>query len=84
MRLTGTADSNFPQAFSTSNSDIGVVVEDSNGNILQPNVGTIPMDVDYDTQGGSVSITTYPVSTTGQRPSLGGFSGRATVVMEFR
>ena len=84
MRFTGQNDSNHPTALSTTNPDIGVVIEDGNGNPIQPNTGTIPMTVDYDTQTGSVDITTYPVSTTGNIPVVGQFTSRATVVVDFQ
>lgn len=84
MRFTGQSDSNYPVAFSTSNPDIGVVIEDGNGNRLQPNTGKLPMTVDYDTQTGSVNIITYPVSTTGNIPNVGQFTSRATVVVDFQ
>ncbi|WP_415344285.1 fimbrial protein [Enterobacter hormaechei] len=84
MRFTGQNDSNYPIALSTTNPDIGVVIEDGNGNPVQPNTGTIPMTVDYDTQTGSVDITTYPVSTTGNIPVVGQFTSRATVVVDFQ
>lgn len=84
MRFTGQSDSQYPAAFATTNPDIGVIIEDGNGNPLAPNTGTLPMTVDYDTQTGSVDITTYPVSTTGNIPVLGEFTSRATVVVDFQ
>lgn len=84
MRFTGQSDSNYPNAFSTNNPDIGVIIQDGSGNPIQPNTGTIPMTVDYDTQTGSVDITTYPVSTTGNIPVVGQFTSRATVVVDFQ
>ena len=84
MRFTGQNDSNYPDALATTNPDIGVIIEDGNGNPVQPNTGTIPMTVDYDSQKGSVDITTYPVSTTGKIPVVGQFTSRATVVVDFQ
>ncbi len=84
MKFTGQNDSQYPTAFATTNQDIGVVIEDGNGNRLQPNTGSLPMTVDYNTQTGSVNITTYPVSTTGKIPIVGQFTSRATVVVDFQ
>lgn len=84
MRFTGQNDSNYPTALATTNPDIGIIIEDGNGSLIQPNTGTIPMTVDYDTQTGSVDITTYPVSTTGNIPVVGQFTSRATVVVDFQ
>lgn len=84
MRFTGQNDSNYPDALATTNPDIGVIIEDGNGNPIQPNTGSIPMTVDYNTQTGSVDIITYPVSTTGNIPVVGQFTSRATVVVDFQ
>lgn len=84
MRFTGQNDSNYPDALATTNPDIGIIIADGNGNPVQPNTGTLPMTVDYNTQTGSVDITTYPVSTTGNIPVVGQFTSRATVVVDFQ
>lgn len=84
MRFTGQSDSQYSTAFATTNPDIGVVIEDGNGNLIAPNTGSLPMTVDYDTQTGSVNIITYPVSTTGNIPVVGQFTSRATVVVDFQ
>ncbi|MEA5204760.1 fimbrial protein [Enterobacter mori] len=84
MKFTGQNDSQYPSAFATTNQDIGVVIEDGNGNRLQPNTGSLPMTIDYNNQTGSVNITTYPVSTTGNIPVVGQFTSRATVVVDFQ
>lgn len=84
MRFTGQNDTNHPTALATTNPDIGVVIEDGNGNPVQPNTGSLPMTLDYNTQTGSVDIITYPVSTTGNIPVVGQFTSRATVVVDFQ
>ncbi|WP_157967989.1 fimbrial protein [Edaphovirga cremea] len=84
MRFVAEVDPASTNAIKTSNSNIGIIIEDENRNIITPNTGEIPITYDYNASTGSVVINTYPISSTGIKPTAGVFTGMATIRVEFR
>lgn len=83
MRFIGTADPNSTtDGFSTDNKDIAIAIEGPNGR-LTPTTGKLPLQLDAN-QNGSVTIKTYPFSSTGLAPALGKYSSIVTVRLDFR
>lgn len=83
MRFIGTADSNRTNdGFSTDNKDIAIAIEGPNGR-LTPTTGKLPLQLDSN-QNGSVTIKTYPFSSTGLAPAVGKYSSIVTVRLDFR
>ncbi|MEQ5400693.1 fimbrial protein [Providencia rettgeri] len=83
MRFIGTADPNSTtDGFSTNNKDIAIAIEGPNGR-LTPTTGKLPLQLDSN-QNGSVTIKTYPFSSTGLAPSVGKYSSIVTVRLDFR
>lgn len=83
MRFIGTADPNrASDGFSTDNKDIAIAIEGPNGR-LTPTTGKIPLQLDSN-QNGSVTIKTYPISSTGLAPAVGKYSSIVTVRLDFR
>lgn len=83
MRFIGTADPNRTNdGFSTDNKDIAIAIEGANGR-LTPTTGKLPLQLDSN-QNGSVTIKTYPFSSTGLAPAVGKYSSIVTVRLDFR
>ncbi|WP_272676501.1 fimbrial protein [Providencia huaxiensis] len=83
MRFIGTADPNSTtDGFSTDNKDIAIAIEGPNGR-LTPTTGKLPLQLDAN-QNGSVTIKTYPFSSTGLAPTVGKYSSIVTVRLDFR
>lgn len=71
-----------PTAIKTTNDDVGVQITDSNGNIVTPNSGLIPFQLDDNLQA-TVTFHAAPISTTGQVPGEGTFSAHAYLRVDF-
>ncbi|RAY86174.1 hypothetical protein DP190_07085 [Enterobacter cloacae] len=65
----------------TTNSDIGVRIEDRNGAIVSPNSGDLLTQFDASTQTGNALFKSYPVNVSGNMPVPGKFTATATVMM---
>lgn len=81
VRFQGTADANYSDAISSDNSDVGVVVTDSNDNVIEPNTGLIPFSLEN--SQATVSFKAYPVSTTGKAPTEGKFTSLAYIRVDY-
>lgn len=84
LSFRGEANGNMPTALKTSNSSIGVMIEDQLGNAILPHSGRLPVDFNYDGQSGSTRISVYPINTTGQVPEVGTFNATATIQAEIQ
>ncbi len=67
--LSGQADSNEPSAIATDNKDIAVQFTDILGNVITPNTGTIPFQLEN--YAATVPFTVFPISATGNKPQQG-------------
>lgn len=81
LSLEGTAASDT-SAIKTDNADVGVSITDDSGNIVIPNNGAIPFEIDGDLNS-QVSFNTYPVNVTGNTPAEGVFHAQAYLVVNF-
>ena len=61
---------------------VGVVVTDSQNNIISPAGGTLPLSIPDDADS-IARMNVYPVSTTGVPPETGRFEATATVRINF-
>ncbi|SVK52679.1 putative fimbrial protein StiH [Acinetobacter baumannii] len=85
LSFRGEADGSMPEALKTSNSNIGVMIKDMQGNVIRPQSGRLPIDnFQYPNQSGSSRISVYPINTTGQAPSVGQFNATATIQAEIQ
>lgn len=66
----------------TSRPRVGVVVTDSQNNIISPAGGTLPLSIPDDADS-IARMNVYPVSTTGVPPETGRFEATATVRINF-
>ncbi len=82
LSFQATPDINEPMAFKTSNDDIGVIIEDQNGNKITPKSGKLPVTMDYDAQSGTTEMNVYPINTTGNTLAVGEFNATATIRAE--
>lgn len=86
MSFQAAADTEIPDAIATSNTNVGIIITDTNGVIISPNTGEVPMPIsrtdDYQNQRGAVDILSYPVNTTGKNPGTGGFETHATIKLD--
>lgn len=82
LSLTATSDPDYPQAIKTSRPGVGVVVTDSQNNIISPAGGTLPLSIPDDADSFA-RMNVYPVSTTGVPPETGSFEATATVRINF-
>ncbi|WP_233527802.1 fimbrial protein [Serratia sp. PAMC26656] len=82
LSFRGEVDSNIPAALRTSNSSIGVMIEDRFGGTISPQSGRLPVDFLYPSQSGSTRFSVYPINTTGQAPAAGVFTATATIQAE--
>lgn len=81
FRFQGQVDVNEPTAIATDNSDIAVQFTDILGNVIVPNTGTIPFQLqDY---VATVPFTVAPISATGKKPQQGVFHAQAYIVVDF-
>lgn len=84
VRLTATPVAGNSNAIGSDNNDVGVIVTNAEGNILQPNNINSILPFNVDSNGNaSVTLKAYPISTTGNRPKEGVFNALATVVIDF-
>lgn len=84
LRLSGIPSPNNADAIDMGNPDIGAIIADAQGNVLRPNTNDrAEMTVDslYDAthRNASIQLKAWPISTTGQMPQSGDFSGVATI-----
>lgn len=82
LSFQATADTNEPMAFKTSNEDIGVIIEDRDGNKIAPKSGKLPVTMDYTAQTGTTEMNVYPINTTGNTLDEGVFNATATIRAE--
>lgn len=82
LSLTATSDPSYPQAIKTSRPGVGIVVTDSQNNIISPAGGTLPLSIPDDADS-IARMNVYPVSTTGVPPETGRFEATATVRINF-
>ncbi|HHI2554914.1 TPA: fimbrial protein [Klebsiella aerogenes] len=85
VSLQATPSSGYPEAISTTNKDVGVLVTSEDGSrVLAPNSSTGYVPFMPDASGNAtVTLKTYPVSTTGQPPVAGPFTALAYVLIDF-
>ena len=81
FRFQGTADSNEPTAIATDNKDIAVQFTDNSGNVIIPNTGTIPFQLQN--YIATVPFSVAPISATGNKPLQGVFHAQAYIVVDF-
>lgn len=88
LRIEGTQNNAYKSAIDLGNPDIGVVVKDSNHNVLIPNdtnsTTTVTLgahDADME-RAGTVTLFAAPVSTTGVEPTPGDYNGVATLMVD--
>jgi type 1 fimbria pilin len=84
LSFQATPDTNEPMALKTSNNDIGVIIEDRDGNKITPKSGTLPVTMDYAAQSGSTEMNVYPINTTGNTVAEGEFNATATIRAEIQ
>lgn len=82
LRFQAEPSADYNDAIKTTNSDIGVVVKDDNGNVVTPNSGLIPFSID-DSLRADVTFHLEPVSTTGKAPAEGQFQAQAYIRVDF-
>lgn len=88
LSIDATPNSSYPNAIDVGNPDVGAIIEGANGNVLVPNdrgsretLSVGPLDV-ANQRTAKTTITAYPVSTTGNPPSVGDYEGVATLHIE--
>ncbi len=87
LSFQGASDGNDSSALKTSNSDIAVKIEDAMGNVISPNNGRLPVNMNYTGQvdsSGTTEMNLYPINTTGNTPSVGVFNATATIRVEIQ
>lgn len=88
LRLEGATNSTDPRAVDMGNPDIGVLVKDSNGNVLTPNDAnstallTLSALDSTTHRNAAIRLLALPVSTTGKAPVAGTFEGVTTVLLD--
>lgn len=82
LSFQGTPDKNDPTALSTTNADVGVRIQDTNGATIAPLYGLLPLTMNYVTQMGTSAINLFPFNTSGKDPEPGDFTATATVRAE--
>lgn len=82
LSLTATRDSDYPQAIKTSRPGVGVLVTDSQGNVVSPDGGAISLAIP-DNRDAYAQMNVFPVSTTGAPPEIGSFESTASVRIDF-
>lgn len=84
LSFHGTPDASDSTAFLTTNSDVGVRIQDTAGKTLVPQGGELPLSMDYTTQSAASAINVFPVNTTGKPPETGEFTATATIRAEIQ
>ena len=84
LTFSGTPDANDPTAFSTTNKDIAVRINNPEGEAVVPQDGVLPLTMNYATQVGTSAINLYPFNTTGKMPETGDFTATATIRAEIQ
>ncbi|HBE6261091.1 TPA: long polar fimbrial protein LpfD [Escherichia coli] len=88
LSLEGSSNPAYPSAINLGNADVGAIIEDGKGNILKPNDDNSLLEMDSGTlyedvkRTAKITITAYPVSTTGKLPTAGDYDGVATMHVE--
>jgi minor fimbrial subunit len=83
LRLQAEPASKNSNAIKTTNSDIGVVMTDSNNNTLIPNNTSSVIPFTLNNSQSNVTIKAYPVSLTGKTPAPGVFSALGYLRVDF-
>lgn len=81
LRFQSTPDANYPDAISSDNPDVGVMITDLVDRTVVPNTGLIPFSLENNQ--ARVSFRAYPVSTTGKAPAEGKFTALAYIRIDF-
>jgi len=79
FKLSGQAAPDDNNSLATDNDDIGIRIEDSNGNVITPNEGSLDSQFNYATNSGTATFKSYPINTTGSSPEPGMFTSTATI-----
>ncbi|SFN24433.1 Pilin (type 1 fimbria component protein) [Izhakiella capsodis] len=82
LSFQGTPDINDPTLLSSTNTDIGVRIQDTAGATIAPQSGRLPLMMDYASQSAVSGIKLFPVNTTGHVPETGDFTATATIRAE--
>lgn len=84
LRVQATADTHYQPAIASDNPDVGVVVTNDQGTILNPNDTSSVVPFRTDSSGNAnISLKAYPVSTTGKTPKEGIFTALAYLRVDF-
>lgn len=81
--FNGQAASGDSDSLATDNDDIGIRIENLQGQTVTPNSGKLLTQFDFSSQSGSASFKTYPVNISGNVPEAGRFSSTATITSNF-
>lgn len=86
VRMQTTPDLTNPKILQSDNPDIGIMIENKNGVVIDPNL--IPFELTCDDCTNAITtrsfqFTSYPVSTTNNLPAPGKFTARANLYVEF-
>jgi type 1 fimbria pilin len=84
LRIQGTSSTGFSDALQSDNTDVGVVITNSHGDIMRPNDSSslIPFTLDSNSSA-NITLQAYPVSTTGNTPAEGLFTTLAYLRVDF-
>lgn len=82
LSFEGMADTNDSTALATTNRDIAVRIENITGVKIPVISGLLPVNFNYPSQTGDTTMKIYPINTTGNLPSGGGFTATATIQAE--
>ncbi|HDT6507888.1 TPA: fimbrial protein [Klebsiella aerogenes] len=84
LRIQGNPTAKYPEALQSDNSDIGVVITDSTGTALKPNIfdSNTPFVLDGSNHA-NVVLQAYPIKTSGNEPGLGVFTTLAYIRVDF-
>lgn len=84
MRLQAVPDAHYNKAIASSNGDVGVIVTNEQGTILNPDdmSSVVPFQTDI-SGNANITLKTYPVSTTGKTPTEGVFTALAYLRVDF-
>ena len=82
LSFQGTKDIHDGTALATTNNDIAVRIENITGVKIPVLSGLLPVNLNYSTQTGDTTMKIYPINTTGNLPTGGGFTATATIQAE--
>ncbi|EYD80918.1 fimbrial family protein [Escherichia coli 1-176-05_S3_C2] len=88
LRIEGNTSQADERAIDMGNPDIGVLVMDPNGNVLRPNDTNSSVNLNLgsnDSQqhrDATIKLKAAPISTTGNAPAAGQYSGVATIFLD--